>query len=229
MRNRIRTTAALVTLLGCGVLRGQSPPPTTTPGKIGVINIQAAIASTAEGKKALGELQAKYQPRQQELVRQQQEIQDLQDRLQKQATTLSDDEQLRLRRQLDEKQKVFTRASDDFNTAVRDDRQELVSRIGQKMVKLISDYAVQNGYSLILDAQVPVVSSDQVVDGQLQIYYAAKDTNVTEELVKRYDAANPAGSSSKPVLSNPAPAATPPPSAPPRSTAPSKPVEKPKN
>ncbi len=231
MKTRIVTTTAFVILLvGCRLLRGQSPAPTTGGGKIGVLNIQAAIAATAEGKKAQAELQSKYQPRQQELLRQQQEIQTSQEQLQKQATTLSDDEQSRRRRELEEKNKLFTRASDDFNADLRADRQEVISRIGQKMVRLINDYAQQNGYSLVLDAQVPVVSSDQVVDGQIQIYYAAKDVDITSEIVKRYDSAHPA--SSTPALTTPtapttAPATRPPSSAP-RTTTPTKPSEKPK-
>ncbi len=76
-------------------------------GKIGVININSAIASTAEGKKAIADLQKKYQPRQQELERLQQEIQAIQDQLSKQSATLSDEEQRRLSRDLEDKQKAL--------------------------------------------------------------------------------------------------------------------------
>ncbi len=233
MRNRILRTAALMVLLGCPLLHGQSPAPTSTAGKIGVLNIQAAIAGTGEGRKALAELQAKFQPRQQELQRQQQEIQGLQEQLQKQVTTLSEEEQIRLRRQIEEKTKVFSRASDDFNADLRGDRQDVIQRIGQKMMKVINDYAEQNGYALIMDAQVPVVTADQVVDGTIQIWYAGKDASVTEEIVKRYDAAHPASASSTPVLTTPtAPAPKPATTTSPRPRAPaptpSKPVEKPK-
>jgi len=231
MKTRIVTTTAFViVLVGWGLSRAQSPAPTTGGGKIGVLNIQAAIAATAEGKKAQAELQSKYQPRQQQLLRQQQEIQTLQEQLQKQATTLSDDEQSRRRRELEEKNKLFARASDDFNADLRADRQEVISRIGQKMVRIINDYAQQNGYSLVLDAQVPVVSAEQVVDGQIQIYYAAKDVEITSEIVKRYDSAHPANST--PALTTPpapttAPATRPLSSAP-RITTPTKPPDKPK-
>jgi hypothetical protein len=47
------------------------------------------------------------------------------------------------------------------------------------MVRIISEYAPQSGFSLVIDnAQIPV-------------YYAAKEIDITEEVVKRYDAANP--------------------------------------
>src|ERR1035437_7910232 len=47
-------------------------------GKIGVINLNSAIGSTAEGKKAISDLETKFAPRKQELQRLQQEIQAIQ-------------------------------------------------------------------------------------------------------------------------------------------------------
>ena len=148
-------------------------------GKIGVINIQESIGKSAEGKKAFADLQKKYQPREQDLQRQQQDITALQDQLQKQAMTLSDEERARLSRDLEEKQKIFKRASEDANTDFQGDSQEVVRRVGQKMLRVISEYAQQNNFVLVIDnAQIPV-------------YYAAKETDLTDEIVKRYDAANP--------------------------------------
>ena len=159
-------------------------------GKVGVINMNAAIASTAEGKKANADLQKKYQPRQQELDRLQHEIQGIQDQLSKQTPALGDEEQRRLSRDLEDKQKLLKRSTDDAQSDFTADRDETVRRIGQKMVRIIGDYAQQNGFVLVIDgAQTP-------------IYYAAKDIDLTAEIVKRYDAANPvsdAGESPKPA------------------------------
>ena len=71
------------------------------------------------------------------------------------------------------------RSTDDAQSDYNADREETVRRIGQKMVRIINDYAQQNGFILVIDgAQIP-------------IYYAAKDVDITAEIVKRYDAANP--------------------------------------
>jgi outer membrane protein len=163
-------------------------------GKIGVVSIQEAIVSTAEGKKAMAELQKKYQPRQQEVQKLNQDIQAISDQLQKQAATLGDEEQRRLNRDLEEKQKLLKRSTEDAQADFATDRDEMFRRIGQKMVKQIDDYARQNGFSLI-------IGSDQV-----PIYYAAKEVDLTDQIVKLYDAANPADA---PVSGGPAtPAAT---------------------
>src|SRR5208282_6270955 len=77
---------------------GASAP---APTKVGVINIQAAIASTAEGKQAGAELQSQFAPRTAELQSLQKQIQDVSTRLQNGQTTLSDEEKARLQREYD--------------------------------------------------------------------------------------------------------------------------------
>ena len=178
MKNRAIVFTTLLGLLILPLLAlGQTPA--ASSAKIGVINIQEAILTSAEGKKAVADLQKKYNPRQQELQRLQQEIQGINDQLQKQGATLSDEEQRRLSRELEVKQTQLKRSTEDFNADAGADRDEALRRIGQKLVRVISDYAQQNGFVLVIDgAQIPV-------------YYAAKDIDLTEEMVKRYDAANP--------------------------------------
>ncbi len=223
MKNRIFTLANLLGLLVWPLL-SWAQEPAANPSKIKIISIQEAIANTAEGKKALAEITKRFQPRQQDLQRQQQEIQALTDQLQKQATTLSDEEQRRLTRQLEEKQRIFKRATEDADADYRAEGQDVIQRIGRKMVPLINEYAQQNGLLLVIDpaaAQVPV-------------YYLAKDIDITEEMVKRYDGANPVDTPAT-STGGASPAAAPrssssaaKPAATPRPATASKPVDKPK-
>jgi outer membrane protein len=189
MKNRLIALIALLTLLGCSAsLRAQSA--TASQNKVGVMNMQAAIANTAEGKKIIADLQLKYAPRQQELQRLQQEIQAIQDQLTKQAATLSDDEQARLNRDAQEKQKLLKRSAEDAQNDFNRDRDEAVGKMQQKMAKVINDFAHESGYVLVLD------------DVQIPVYYASKDIELTAEIIKRYDAAYPvegAGASAKPA------------------------------
>lgn len=204
MRERVLSLSVLMACLAWpGSGWAQSPATTAAAEKIGVINIQASIFNTAEGKQALADLQKKYQPRQDDLQKQQTEIQSLQDQLQRQQTTLSDMERVRLTRELADKQKLFQRARDDAQSDYQDDRQDVINRIGQKMMQIISDYAKQNSYELILDAQIPVYNGSQTFDAQIPIYFAAKDVDISDEIVKRYDAAFPATSGSAPAAPKP--------------------------
>lgn len=195
MKNRLTTFAVLMAIIA-------APIAAHAQSKIGVININGAIGNTQEGKKAIADLQKKYQPRQQELERLQQEIQSIQDQLNKQSATLSDDEQRRLNRDLEDKQKLLKRSTEDAQNDFSADRDEVIRRIGQKMVNIIHDYAQQNGLNLVIDgAQVP-------------IYFAAKDVDITAEIVKRYDAANPVADSGETPKPAAHPATPPPPTKP---------------
>lgn len=208
MKNRVSTIFALCLLfVGPSLSRAQNPTTATTPGKIGLLNIQAAILSTGEGKKAMADLDKKYQPKRTELQKMQQDIQGLEDQIQRQQTAASDAAQAQLSRQLDEKKKIFTRTQQDAQDDFATDRGDVVSRISQKMGRVVQDFAEQNGYSAILDTVAPVFSnSGQIGDAQVPVYYAGKDVEITEEIVKRYDAANPvaAAASEPPASAKPA-------------------------
>lgn len=195
MKNRIVSTSVILAALGLPVfLRAQA---TSTAGgtSVAVINIQQAIASSAEGKQALDELQKKYQPRRQDLEQQQQSINALQDQLQRGATTLSDDEKYRLGREIQDKQRLFKRAQEDANSDFQADSQDIIQRIGKKMVQVINQYSQSHNLSLVLDSS------------QLPLYFVAKGTDITTAIVKLYDQANPvaasagsgAGSQTKPA------------------------------
>lgn len=172
MENRLTVLIAFLTIMSI-------PLVAHAQGKIGVVNLSAALGSTQEGKKSLADLQKKYAPRQQELERLQSEIQGLQDQLSKQTATLSNDEQRRLARELEDKQRILKRSTDDAQSDYNADRDDSIRRIGQKMVKVIGEYAQENGYVLVID------------DAQIPVYFAAKSIDLLPELVKRYDAANP--------------------------------------
>lgn len=99
-------------------------------------------------------------------------------------TTLSADEQHRMQHELQEKQTVLRRLEEDAQSSFQYDRNNLMQSLGQKIVKVIEQYASTHGYSLVIDgSQVPV-------------YYAAKGVDITPEIVKLYNSSHPAPSAS---------------------------------
>ena len=185
MRNRVFAIFTFFALIACPALfAAQGSGASSAGGKVGVINIQDAILSTADGKKAMQDLQNKYMPRQQEIQRRQQEIQQLQEQIEKQMTTLSEDEQRRMSRELQEKQKILRRMTEDAQSDFQNDRDDVMRNIGQKMVKVIDQYASKTGFALVIDS------------GQVPIYYAAQGVNITPEIIKLYDSTYPAQASS---------------------------------
>jgi outer membrane protein len=172
-------------------------PPAQSLMKVGVINIQAAIAGTAEGKQAAAELQSQFAPRTTELQNLQKQGQDLSARLQNGQTTLNDEEKARLQRQLDQLNRTFQRKQQEFQEDTNEAQQDVVNRIGRKMIDVLDKYSKENSYSVILD------ESSQ----QTPVIYASNQVDVTQEIIRLYDQAYPVktATTSSPSSSSPKP------------------------
>jgi outer membrane protein len=167
--------------------------------KVGIVQIQAAIANTNEGKKELDVLQQRFSPKQAELKNMNDEIEGLKKQLQTQGDKLSDEERANRVRTIEAKQKTLQRNYDDFQSEAQQAEQEVLNRLGTKMLKVMEDYAAKNGYTVIMDASNP----------QTPVLYASASSNITQQLVDAYNAANPAAAPAapapKPAASAPAP------------------------
>jgi outer membrane protein len=199
---KIRAVFAVVaTLLITSAVWAQAGSPVSpATGKVGVINIQAAIASTAEGKQAAAELQSQFAPRTTELQNLQKQIEDLRNRLQTGQSTLSDEEKARLSREGDQLGRSFQRKQQEFQDDTNDAQQDVVNRIGRKLVDVLNKYSKENGYSVILD------DSSQ----QTPVIYAANQIDVTQDIIRLYDQSYPVkAAASAPPRPAPRPATTP--------------------
>ncbi len=185
------------------VPEAQTTPPQATGApagvKIGVINVQAAMARTQEGQKAAQELEARFSPRQAELQRIQEEIQALEDRLRTQERTLSDEARLQALRDLEQKRKDGTRKQQDLQDDLQDAQTTYVQQIGGKMQQVIDRYARENGLNVILN----VAPGGPVI-------YATAAVDITEAIIRLYDQTHPVetASGAKP---NPSASTNPPP------------------
>ena len=179
----------------------QASSTATAATKVGVINIQAAIAGTAEGKQAAAELQSQFSPRTNELQNLQKQIQDLGARVQNGQTTLSDEEKARLQRQYEQQSRLFQRKQQEFQDDSNDAQQDVVNRIGRKMIDVIDKYSKENNYSVILD------ESSQ----QTPVIYAANQIDVTQDIIRLYDQSYPVknATASSGAAPRPAPKPTP--------------------
>jgi outer membrane protein len=206
-------TKILALFLGFGLLvsttaRAQagasSPAGGPAPAKVAIVAIQAALANTNEGKKELDALQQKFSPRQVELKKQNDEIEELKKQLEAKGNTLSEDARATLVRNIETKTKALQRNGEDFQNEVQQAELELLNRLGAKMQKVLETYAKGNGYAVILDVSNPQTTP---------VLYASEATNITKELIDAYNAQSPVAAppAAKPAGSG---AANKPPSAP---------------
>ena len=152
------------------------------PTKIAIIYVQNAILQSGEGKKAAAELQGKFGPRRTALEKRQTDIQALQDQLKKGGATMSDDAKNKLARQIDSDGKALQRDADDMNQDAEQEQNRLFQDIMMKLNAVVSQYATQNGYAIVLD----------VSNQQGPILWAAAGADITGDIVKLYDQAHPA-------------------------------------
>jgi outer membrane protein len=150
---------------------------------VGVINIQLAMASTQEGRKALEDLRAQFAPREAEMQKLADEIRDLDGQLRAQERTLSEDARANLARQLEVKRKQYQRQQQDLQDEVEAARNDVINRIGQKMQAVVTRYAQEQGLGLLLDGQVVV--------------FAIPSVDITEPVVKLYDQTHPVQAAAK--------------------------------
>ena len=205
MNKMFRMTAlAAAALIGAVGSNAQAAPAGAAPAaaKVGVLNVQAAIASTAEGKQASAELQSQFASRQTELETLNKQIDDLRKRLQAGQNTLSQEEQARLTRQGEGLAKQAQRKQEEYNEDVQAALGDVRERIGRKMLDVLDRYARENGYSAIFDTS----SQAQV------IIYASNQADVTQDIIRLFDQAYPvkAGATpAKPAAAKPAATTTP--------------------
>jgi outer membrane protein len=183
--------------------QGTAAPGSAAAGKVGVISIRQAIASTAEGKQAGAELQSQFAPRQNELENLNKQISDLRQRLDAGGSKLSQEETARLTRQGEVYTRQLQRKQDEYQEDVNAAQGEVFDRIGRKMVDVLDRYARENGFVLVLD------SSAQ----NTPILFNSTNIDVTQDIVRLYDQAYPVKQGATPPPARPA-AATPRPATP---------------
>ena len=160
-------------------------------GKFAVINIQGAIISTKDGQKAAAELNAKTAPKKKELEQKQNEINSLQDQLNKGSNTLSDSAKNDLYKNIESKKKSLQREVEDAQADLEADQQKLLQQLGQKILAVIEKYSRDNGYTLVVDVSSP----------QTPVLYASPSIDITKEIIELYDKNTASGGGSAPASS----------------------------
>jgi len=211
LRIVLRSAAlAAACLVGTAATWAQAAPAAAAaPVKtVGIINLRGAIGSTAEGKQASAELQSQFAPRSTEIDALTKQINDLQQKLQAGQGKLSQEEETRLTAEGQRLTQRLDRRRNDFQEDATAAQQEVLERIGRKMVDVLDRYARESGFSVVLDTS-----------GQNSpILYASNQVDVTQDIIRLYDQQYPVKTGAAPAAT--AKPATPKPATPPPATKP---------
>ena len=195
MRHTALSISALILGASSCVYAQGAPAPT----KVGIIQIQKAIASTKDGQKAAAELNAKFAPTRAKLEKKHTEIESDRARLNQGSNAMAADQKERLMRDIDQKTKALNRDAEDAQAEVDQETGKIMQELGDRILAVIKKYSIERGYALILD-----VSSQQT-----PVVHAADQIDITEDIIKLYDQNTPAATSAPPPAAPRPPAAVP--------------------
>ena len=121
--------------------------------KVAVISLQKALFDTAEIKKADAEMQATLLPRQQQAERLNQELTQISQKLQNEAS-LTQQAQFDLQNEGKRKQTELTRIQEDLQNDAQNMRQAVLAKSTERMQAVVKKLAEEKGLDLVVDTQV---------------------------------------------------------------------------
>jgi outer membrane protein len=145
-------------------------------GKLGMVNSQEILDKSAEGKRALAQLQAADKKYADEITRLDDQIKQLQNRLSTQRLTLTPDAAAALQADIQRKQTDRQRSAEDAARAMRELQVTTLEKIQTELLPIIEQLRKDMGFECIFD----------MTKGGVVYYNPALD--ITAEVIKRYDA-----------------------------------------
>src|SRR5271155_285677 len=212
MMNKVSVGRGLL-VLTCLLLPGMAGFPQAQPTSavqpatktFVTVSFNAVVLQTAEAQRDLGALQTKFAPRQAQLQALNSEVDSLRKQLTDPATKLTDAERALRTQSLDSKEKQLQREAEDFRSDSEGESQQVYQRIAQKVYAFLQTYAQQHGYSAVIE---------RGSDTAPIVWYAAANMDITDQLIKAYNAQAGAATSATPSYGDPAKSSPPLPESP---------------
>jgi outer membrane protein len=182
-----RWKISLLLLCVPGVAQAQAS--SSQAQNIVTVNFNAAVLQTAEARKSLSALEARYAPKQKQLQARNDEVESLRKQLADTSSNLSDAERATRARSLESKEKELQREAEDFKSDSQGESEQIFQRVATKVYAFLQTFSQQHGYSAVIE---------RGSDAYPVIWYAAGNMDITDELIKAYNA-QAEGASSAPA------------------------------
>ena len=193
-----RSTVLLLSISSvASICRAQEPPSQPMAQNIVAVSFNAAVLQTAEAQKELSALQTKFAPRQVQLQALNDEVEAMRKEMGNTADKVGDKEMTAREQSLDSKEKQLQRQAEDFRNDSQSESQQAFQRVAQKFYAFLQVYSRQHGYWAVIE---------RGSDAAPVVWYAASNMDITNQLVKAYNAQSGAvspGSSGAPDRGNP--------------------------
>ncbi len=148
--------------------------------KIGVVNSQEVLERSSEGKKVMARLQDTDKKNQADLTKLDDDIRQLQTKLNTQRLTLTDEAIIQLNSDLEKKQTDRKRLAEDSYRNMQDLMNRLFGKVQGELIPIIEQIGKEKGLDIIFDL------------GKSGAIFVNPAIELTEEVIKRYDASKAA-------------------------------------
>jgi len=204
--NRIITFAAcavLAALTAAPAAVAQAAPPKVE--KIAVLDVNRVIQDSAIGKEALARVQKLQQSKQEELGKRQKELRDLEQKIQEQGKSLSEEAMEKLQKDYQAKAVDLKRFQDDAQRDLEETQRKELKTLEERIMPIIDAFGKEMGYTAIFN---------KFNSGFL---FAADDVDITNTFIQRFNtqiaapaaAVKPAAAAAPAAAKPAAPAAAP--------------------
>ena len=143
--------------------------------KVALVNFQQAIVGTTDAREAEKQLDAQFGPRKAKLDAAQREIAALEKQLE--AKDLSEDDRARLGQQLEDKSNAYDQETDKADADLKTAQDEVLKKIGPKMVSVVAQYAKDHAFSVVFD----------ISESEAPKLYAPNAVDITKEVTAAYE------------------------------------------
>jgi len=144
--------------------------------KMGVVNSQEVLQKSTEGKRIMAQLQEKDKQNTAELSRRDEEIRNLQTKINTQRLTLTQEALMNLSADLEKKQTDRKRFAEDSYREMESMTQRFFNKLQGELIPIIEQIGKDKGLDIIFDLQ----NSGAV--------YFSPTVDLTQEVIQRYDA-----------------------------------------
>jgi outer membrane protein len=161
-----------------GAAQTSSPSGPARPQNVATVNFNAVVLQTSEAQKSLSALQTRFAPREEHLKALNSEVEALRKQLSANSS-VSDAERTTRERSLESKERQLQREADDLKTDSQVESEQIFQRVAQQVYEYLQTYSQQHGYTVVIE---------RGSDTNPVVWYAAANTDITDELIKAYNA-----------------------------------------
>lgn len=168
--------------------------PAWAEGKMAVVDFQRLAQESPQGKAIMESMRAEFSPRERTLQAQMQALKAKQDKLQKDAATMTEDQRVRAEKELRDGERDFERARGELQDDVTARRNEEMSRLQRTLIEEVRGYAKAQNLDLVVSGEA--------------VLYATPAYDITPAVLtalQSHAATTPAASPAKPATPTPKP------------------------